>query len=67
VGDCHELGEHWPSKERVVCHFKIDYLELHVLGAEVFPSPEGHRKSDLTDGGCHCPMDYSVEWSPTQM
>jgi hypothetical protein len=28
---------------------------------KVFPSTEGYRKSDLTDGGCRCTKDYVVE------
>jgi hypothetical protein len=38
---------------------------LHVLSAEVFPSLEGHKKSDLANEGHHCSGDYSVEGSPT--
>jgi hypothetical protein len=65
VRDCHELGECCPPEERVVCHFKISYLELHVLGAEIFLSLEGHKNSDLTDRGRCCPKDYSVKGSST--
>jgi hypothetical protein len=67
VRDCHELGEHRPFKEHIVCHLKIGYLKLHILDAEVFQSPIGHGKSDLVDGGCHYSRDYSVEQSPTWM
>jgi hypothetical protein len=50
VKNCHELGEHRSSEEHIVCRFKIGYLELHVLGAELFLSSEGHGKRDLADG-----------------
>jgi hypothetical protein len=61
VRNRHELGECQPPEECVVCHLEIAYLELHVLSRKVFSSPEGHRKSDLVDGGHCCSEDYSVE------
>jgi hypothetical protein len=60
---CHELGERQPLEKRNVCRFEIGYLELDVLGEEVFPSLKGYSKSDLADGGHHCSRDYSVEGS----
>jgi hypothetical protein len=66
VRNCHELGEHRPPEECIVCNLKIGYLKLHVLGAKVFPDPEGHGKSDLADGGHHYSRDYSTEGSPTR-
>jgi hypothetical protein len=54
MDNCHKLGERWPSEECIVCCLKIDYLKLYVLSAKNFPSPEGHGKGDLTDGGHHC-------------
>jgi hypothetical protein len=67
VRNCHELGECRPPKERIVCHFEISYLKLHVLSVEVLSSPEGHGKSDLADRG-HCyPRDYFMEGSLTGM
>jgi hypothetical protein len=66
VRNCHELGKCRPSEERVVCHLEVGYLKLHVLSTEVFPSLEGHEKSDLANGGCCCVGDYSVERSPTR-
>jgi hypothetical protein len=63
----HELGECRPSEGHIVCHFKIGYFELHVLGAEVFLSPKDYEKSDLPDGGRHYSRDYSMEGSLTQM
>jgi hypothetical protein len=65
VWDCHELGEHWPPQESVVCSLEISGLKLYVFRAEVFPSPNGHEKEDLADGGCCCPRDYAVKLSPT--
>jgi hypothetical protein len=32
---------------------------------EIFLSPEGYRKSDLTDGGRCCARDYAMEGGPT--
>jgi hypothetical protein len=51
----HELGQCRPPEECIVCHLKIGYLKLHVLGAEVLLSPEGHGKSDLAGGGATAP------------
>jgi hypothetical protein len=65
VGNCHKLGECQPPKEHIVCHLEVGYLKLHVLRAEVFLNPDGHRKSDLADRGHHCSRDYSMEWSIT--
>jgi hypothetical protein len=66
VRNCHKLGEFRPPEERNVCRFKIGYLKLHVLSAEVLSSLKSHGKSDLADRG-HCyPRDYSVERSLTQ-
>jgi hypothetical protein len=61
------IGERWPPEECIVCHFKIGYHNLHVLGAEVPLSPKCHGKSDLANWGCCCSGDYSMEGSPTQM
>jgi hypothetical protein len=57
----HKRGECRPSQESVVCHLEIDNLELQVLYAEVFPSPEGYGKSDLTDRSHRLCKDYTVE------
>jgi hypothetical protein len=51
----------------MVCCFEFVYLKLHVLSSEVFPSLEGHRKSDLADRGHRFFRDYFVERSPTWM
>jgi hypothetical protein len=66
VRNCHELGECWPPEEWVVRHLEVGYLKLHLFSTEVFSSPEGHRKSDLADGGCCYSGDYSLERSPME-
>jgi hypothetical protein len=40
-------------------------LKLYGLHKEIFPSPEGHGKSDLVDGGRCYTMDYGMKGSPT--
>jgi hypothetical protein len=65
VGNRHELGECWPSKECIVCHFKIGYLKLHVLGEKVLSNPKRHGKSNLADGSRYHTEDYSMERSLT--
>jgi hypothetical protein len=65
--NCHKVGECGPPEEHIVCHFKIGYLKLYVLSAEVLPSPKGHRNSDLAGGGRYCFGDCSVEGRPTWM
>jgi hypothetical protein len=56
VRNFHELGECRPSQEGVVCYLKVNYLKL-----QVFSSPEGYRKSDLTYEGCCYTRDYAME------
>jgi hypothetical protein len=63
--DHHELGEFQSSQEKVVRGLKISDLKLYSLCAEIFLSPEGYRKRDLTNGGRYCTMDYAIERSPT--
>jgi hypothetical protein len=63
--DHHELREGRPSQESVVHSLKIDDLKLYSLCAEIFLSPEGYRKRNLTDWGCCCTRDYAMERSPT--
>jgi hypothetical protein len=67
VRNHHELGECRPPEECVVCLFEIGYIKLHVLGLDVFPSLEGHRKSDLVNRGRHYFRDHSMEGSPAWM
>jgi hypothetical protein len=50
VWNCHKLGECRPSQESVIHSLKISDLKLYGLCAEIFPSSEGHRKSDLANG-----------------
>jgi hypothetical protein len=45
-----ELGECRPSQESIVYSLKIGDLKLYSLRAEIFLSPKGYRKRDLTDG-----------------
>jgi hypothetical protein len=49
-----EHGECRSSQEGVVVHLEISNLKLQVLYVEVFLSPKGHGKSDLTDGSQCC-------------
>jgi hypothetical protein len=63
--DHHELGECQPSQESIICRLKIDDLKLYSLCAEIVPSLECYKKSDLTDGGPCCTRDYAMERSPT--
>jgi hypothetical protein len=63
--DCHELGECWPSQQSIVCTLKIGDLKLYSLRTEIFLSPKGYGKRNLTDGGCYYTRDYAMEWSPT--
>jgi hypothetical protein len=63
--DRHELGEYWPSQESGVVSLKIGDLKLYSLCVEIFPTPEGYDKSDLTDGSCYCTRDYAIERSLT--
>jgi hypothetical protein len=63
--DRHEFGECRSSQESVVRRVKIDDLKLHSLYAKIVLSPKGYGKSDLTDGGCCCTRDYTMERSPT--
>jgi hypothetical protein len=63
VRNCHELGECWPSQESVVHRLKVSYLELQLLSAEIYPSPEGYGRSDLTNRSCCCTRDSTVERS----
>jgi hypothetical protein len=49
--DRHELGECRSSQESVVHNLEISDLKLYSLCAEIFSSPEGYRKRNLTDGG----------------
>jgi hypothetical protein len=65
VGNRHEHGECRPPQESVVCYVKVGNLELQVFCMEVFMSPEGYKKSDLTDGSHYYSKDYAVEWNPT--
>jgi hypothetical protein len=51
----------WPSQEGIVSHHKISNLELQILHVEIFLSPKGYGKSDLTDGGHYCARDYAME------
>jgi hypothetical protein len=59
--DCYELGECRPSQENVVCSLKIGDLKLYSLRVEIFLSPEGYVKRDLTNGGRCCTRDYAME------
>jgi hypothetical protein len=61
MGDHHELSNGGPPEEWIVCCFKIGYLKLHVLSVEIFRSPEHHEKGDMTNKGCCCASDYSME------
>jgi hypothetical protein len=63
--DHHELGECWPSQENVVHSLEIGDLKLYSLRVEIFLSPKGCGKRDLTDGGHYCTRDYAMERSPT--
>jgi hypothetical protein len=56
----HKLGECQSSEECIIRHLKVCYLKLQVFCMDVFPSPKGHRESNLADGGHCCTMDYSV-------
>jgi hypothetical protein len=38
---------------------------LYILRAEIFLSPKGYEKSDLTDRGDCCARDYVMEGGPT--
>jgi hypothetical protein len=57
----HKLGECQSSQESVVRSLKIGDLKLYGLHVKIFPSPEGHGKSDLAIGGCCCTMGYVME------
>jgi hypothetical protein len=59
--DRYELGECRPSQENVVRSLKIGDLKLYSLRVEIFPSPEGYVKRDLTNGGRCCTRDYAME------
>jgi hypothetical protein len=63
--DHHELRECQPSQEKVVYSLKISDLKLYSLRAEIFLSPEGYRKRDLTDRVHCCTKDYAMERSLT--
>jgi hypothetical protein len=63
--DHHEFGECWLSQESVVRSLKISDQKLYSYHAEIFPSPEGYGKSDLTDRGFYYTRDYAMERSPT--
>jgi hypothetical protein len=63
--DHHELGECQLSQESIVRSLKISNLKLYSLRAEIFPSPKGYGKSDLTNGGCCCTRDYAMERNTT--
>jgi hypothetical protein len=67
VRDYHKLGKCWLSKESVVRCFEVDHLELQVFSVEIFLSPNGHGKSNLTDRGRCCTRDYAMERSPTMV
>jgi hypothetical protein len=61
----HELGECRLFQESILRSLEIDDIKLYSLHAEIFPSPKGYRKRDLTDRGCCCTRDYAIERSPT--
>jgi hypothetical protein len=63
--DQHEFGECHTSQESILRSLEIGDLKLNSFHAEIFPSPEGYEKSNLTDGGCCCTEDYVMERSPT--
>jgi hypothetical protein len=51
--------------KKAECHLEISNLELQVLCVEVFLSPKGYGRSDLTNGSHRCSRDYALEWGPT--
>jgi hypothetical protein len=61
----HELGECWPSQERVVRSLKISHLKLYIFSSEVLLSPKSYGERDLTNGHCCCTRDYTMERSLT--
>jgi hypothetical protein len=63
--DHHEFGECRSSQESVVRSLKIGDLKLYSLRAEIFSSPEGYGKRDMTNGGCCYTRDYAMERSST--
>jgi hypothetical protein len=63
--DRHELGDCWLSQESIVRSLEIGNLKLYSLRAEIFLSPEGYGKRDMTDGGHCCTRDYAMERSLT--
>jgi hypothetical protein len=65
VRNCHELSKCQTAKDNIVCCIEVGYLEVKVFSREVFLSPEGHRKSDLSDWGHCCARDYDVKRGPT--
>jgi hypothetical protein len=65
VWNCHKLGECRPSQESVIRSLEIGNLKLFGLCVEIYPSLEGHGKSDLVDGGRCYTRDYAMEGSPT--
>jgi hypothetical protein len=60
---CHELGKSQSSQEGIVCGLEIGHLKLYGFSLEIFLSPEGHEKRDLTDGFHCCTWDYAMERS----
>jgi hypothetical protein len=61
VRNCHEFGECRLSQEGIVHYLEVGYLELQIFSAEVFLSLISYGMSDLTDGGCRCSRDYTME------
>jgi hypothetical protein len=51
--------------ESVVRCLEVGYFKLQVFSMEVFLSPEGHGKSDLTDWDHCCTRDYVVKRGST--
>jgi hypothetical protein len=63
--DRHELGECQLSQESGVHSLEIGDLKLYCLRVEIFLSPEGYGKRDLTDMGRCYTRDYAMERSLT--
>jgi hypothetical protein len=60
----HKLGKCQASQESVVRCLEISDLKLNVFCVDIFPSPESHWKSDLTNR-CHWyARDYAMERCP---